>query len=137
MTLLRRSLLATALLAAGVASASDAVPTGQLPRTVVPWLVQLELKLDPKQERFSGTTRIQVDVAKATDVIWMHGRGLKISSARYVPVNGLNQDLAVSEAHVSGVLKLTAPRPIQLASTRPSTPPLFPANSASSNPKTL
>ena len=58
MTLLRRSLLATALLAAGVASASDAsgpIPAGQLPRTVVPSLVQLELKLDPKQERFSGT----------------------------------------------------------------------------------
>src|SRR5690349_2705288 len=74
--ILRRSLLATALLAAtGLASAaapaSDvAVPTGPLPRTVVPSEVGLHLSIDPTQERFSGRVEISVDVAQATDTIW-------------------------------------------------------------------
>src|SRR5690606_31962551 len=53
---LRPSLLATALLAAtGMASAADAsVPTGPLPRTVVPSEVALQLTIDPAQPRFSG-----------------------------------------------------------------------------------
>ena len=113
MTLLRRSLLATALLAAGAASAADAtpatdVPAGQLPRNVVPSLVQLELKLDPKQERFSGKTRIEATVAEATDVIWMHGRGLKVGKAEAVLANGKRIALAAEQVHVSGVLKLSA-----------------------------
>nr|AGW45523.1 aminopeptidase N [uncultured bacterium Lac36W] len=113
MTLLRRSLLATALLAAGAASAADAVPAsdtpaGQLPRNVVPSLVQLELKLDPKQERFSGTTRIQATVAEATNVIWMHGRDLKIGKAEAVLANGKRLALTAEQVHVSGVLKLIA-----------------------------
>ncbi|HET6435431.1 MAG TPA: M1 family aminopeptidase [Xanthomonadaceae bacterium] len=107
----RRTLLALALSAAtGLASAATPpeVPTGPLPRTVVPSLVSLELKLDPKQATFSGHTIIHVEVARPTDVIWMHGRGLKIASARYLPENGRDQDLVASEADVSGVLKLAA-----------------------------
>ena len=125
MTLLRRSLLATALLstgvlatgaafaadgataAANVASAGD-IPTGQLPRTVVPSLVQLELKLDPEQARFSGKTRIEADVAKATDVIWMHGRDLEIGKAEAVLPSGKRIPLSAEQVHVSGVLKLSA-----------------------------
>jgi len=58
--ILRRTLLATALLAAtGLASAAaqpsdGTVPTGPLPRTVVPSEVGLHLTIDPAQERFSG-----------------------------------------------------------------------------------
>lgn len=110
MPLLRRSLLATALVASmGLAHAADNtdVPKGPLPRTVVPSLVQLELKLDPKQANFSGKTRIEAKVAEATDVIWMHGRGLKISKAEAV-VGSKRIALTPAEADVSGVLKMTA-----------------------------
>ena len=62
MPVLRRSLLATALLATlGVAHAADSgsdVPKGPLPRNVVPSLVQLEMKLDPKQANFTGTWKL-------------------------------------------------------------------------------
>jgi alanyl aminopeptidase len=110
MPLLRRSLLATALVAAAglVHAADDAgVPKGPLPRTVVPSLVQLELKLDPKQAEFSGTTRIEARIAEATDVVWMHGRGLKISKAEAI-VGKKRIALTPTEADVSGVLKMTA-----------------------------
>jgi alanyl aminopeptidase len=117
--ILRRSLLATALLAAtGLASAASApaadgaVPTGPLPRTVVPSEVGLHLTIDPAQDRFSGHVEISVDVASATDTIWMHGKGLNITKAVYMPRNGRNQDLTAAEVDVSGVLKLTAPKPI-------------------------
>ena len=105
----KRTLLAAALLAvAAAASAADAVPTGPLPRTVVPSLVKLELKLDPRQETFSGRTSIQARVAEPTDVIWMHGRGLKIAKAEATVAGGGKVALTASEADVSGVLRLQA-----------------------------
>jgi len=112
---LRRTLLATALLFASgaVAAASgDDVPTGPLPRTVVPSEVGLTLTIDPAQPRFSGRVELSVDVAEATDTIWMHGKGLQIHRAVYMPRNGRNQELSAEEVHVSGVLKLTAPQEI-------------------------
>src|SRR6478672_1800873 len=116
MPVLRRSLLATALLATlGVAHAADSgsdVPKGPLPRNVVPSLVQLELKLDPKQANFTGTTRIQAKVSEATDTIWMHGQGLKIAKAEAVLKGGKRIALTPSEADVSGVLKMAAAQPI-------------------------
>jgi alanyl aminopeptidase len=110
----RQNLLAVALLAAaGLASAanatpSDAVPTGPLPRNVVPSEVSLELKIDPAEPRFSGHVRIDVDVATATDTIWMHGRGLNITRAQFLPRHGAAIDLHAVEADVSGVLKVTS-----------------------------
>ena len=108
MTLLRRSLLATALVASlGVAHAADntGVPKGPLPRTVVPTLVSLELKLDPKQANFTGTTRIEAQVSEATDAFWMHGRDLKISKAEAI-VGKKRIALTATPADVSGVLKM-------------------------------
>src|SRR5690606_35107015 len=116
---LRRTLLATALafaasaVATGLAAAAEAdVPTGPLPRTVVPSEVGLTLTIDPVQPRFSGRVEMSVDVAEATDTIWMHGKGLEIRRAVYMPQDGRNQELAAEEVHVSGVLKLTAPQAI-------------------------
>lgn len=111
------SLLAAALCAAGAARAAD-VPTGPLPRTVVPELVSLELRLDPRQQRFSGSTRIDASVAEPTDVVWMHGRGLKIDSATAVLDGDLRIPLQASEADVSGVLKLQAPAPLPAGKAR-------------------
>lgn len=133
--LMRKTLLATALMAAvGFVQAAPApasppaattapdkaastgtesgVPTGPLPRTVVPSEVSLQLKLDPAQPRFSGHVSISVDVASPTKVIWMHGRKLDIKKAVYMPEDGKNLNLTAAEADVSGVLKLTAPETI-------------------------
>src|SRR3546814_17063444 len=68
--------------------------------------------MDPAQTRFSGHVDISVDVASATDTIWMHGKGLEITRAVYMPENGRNQDLAAAEVAVPGVLPLTAKRAI-------------------------
>ncbi|HVR80469.1 MAG TPA: M1 family metallopeptidase, partial [Luteimonas sp.] len=112
---LRRTLLASALLAAtGLAQAADPmpgvsgeVPTGPLPRNVVPTLVQLQLKVDPQQARFSGSTRIEATIAAPTKVIWMHGRDLKIVKAQ-VLMGERRIALTAEQVDVSGVLKLVA-----------------------------
>jgi len=116
---LRRTLLAIALsAAAGLAVAAtpaaprDAVPTGPLPRNVVPSEVALQMTIDPARDRFSGHVDISVDVASATNTIWMHGKGLNITHAVYKPRNGADQPLTAAEVDVSGVLKLTAPKAI-------------------------
>ncbi|MFT3805902.1 M1 family aminopeptidase [Arenimonas sp.] len=112
-----RHLLAAAaaffFLSSGALAADDGVPRGRLPRTVVPGKVALELKIDPAQPRFSGVVRIQARFAEATDTIWMHGRDLNIVSARVAPKNGRNQTLTAAQVDVSGVLKLTAAKPIE------------------------
>ena len=93
--------------AAGVTAPAE-VPTGPLPRTVVPSLVELELKLDPGQPRFSGSTTIHADIARPTDVVWMHGRDLDVSRAEAVLPAGRRVPLEAKQVHVSGVLRLTA-----------------------------
>ena len=110
----RRHALALALSLAAIGAveaAETAVPTGPLPRTVVPTLVQLELKIDPKQAGFSGVTRIQADIAEATDTVWMHGRGLKIGKAS-ATVGKRTIPLTASEADPSGVLRLVSATPL-------------------------
>ncbi|WP_242112977.1 M1 family metallopeptidase [Luteimonas aquatica] len=97
-------------LPAGPAGAADPVPTGPLPRTVVPTLVRLELKIDPRQERFSGTVRIEAEVKQATDTIWMHGRDLTIGKTEAVLADGTRVALRTQLADVSGVLKMRAAR---------------------------
>ena len=102
------SLPAVSILLFGcVTHAADAVPKGQLPRTVVPTLVRLELKLDPAQPRFSGKVRIEAKVAQATDTIWMHARSLTISKAEAI-AGAQRFALTAESADVSGVLKLSA-----------------------------
>ena len=96
------------LLPAFAAHADDSVPTGRLPRTVVPSHVALDLRIDPAQTGFSGHVAMEVDVAEATSTIWMHGRDLKIIRARLIPENGKALDLSASQVDVSGVLKFVA-----------------------------
>lgn len=55
-----------------------APPGGRLPVSVRPEHYALELAIDPRQPRFQGTARIRVDLAEATDRIFLHGRGLSV-----------------------------------------------------------
>ena len=106
------SALVLIVAAMGVRADDGAVPTGPLPHTVVPTRVQVELKLDPAQPRFSGATRIEATVAAATDTIWMHGKDLAVSRAEAVLDDGRRIALEAAEVDVSGVLRLAAAEPV-------------------------
>jgi len=81
-------------------------PAGRLPQAVVPTHYTLELTIDPRQERFAGRTRIDVDVRESVQKIWLHGLGLEITAV-YVSVGGAKIPAAftVSEP-VTGVARL-------------------------------
>ncbi|HEX3343856.1 MAG TPA: M1 family aminopeptidase [Polyangiaceae bacterium] len=54
---------------------------GRLPETVTPQRYSLELRIDPSQARFSGTTSIQVVVPRPTSYVVMHGRDMHVTRA--------------------------------------------------------
>ncbi len=106
----RARLLAVLLSWVGVVGAGDEVPLGRLPRTVVPERYGIELRMDPHEEGFRGRTTIDVNVAQATEVIWLHGRGLQFDKAALRTGSGEEIPLRVEVADTpGGVLKLTAP----------------------------
>ena len=44
------------------ADSAEAVPLGKLPRWAVPRSYRLEFRVDPKQDGYSGTTTIKLDL---------------------------------------------------------------------------
>ncbi|MEP7282702.1 MAG: hypothetical protein ABI696_12050, partial [Rubrivivax sp.] len=81
---------------AAAAASPQAVPTGRLPRTVVPTHVALELRIDPAQERFSGVVRLDVNVTQATRTFWLHGKRLNVTQATLTPTGGVPVELSVT-----------------------------------------
>src|SRR5918993_3596807 len=107
MVAIRCALPALVFLFATSSYADDAVPKGALPRIVVPSLVQLELRIDPGQPRFSGMARIEAEVTQPTQTIWMHGRDLTITKAEVILSGGKRIAMSAQNVDVSGVLRLT------------------------------
>ena len=64
--------------------AEGEVPTGPLPRNVVPTGYELALTADPRQEAFTGVVRIAVTIERPTRHIYLHGNGLRVSVARVI-----------------------------------------------------
>jgi alanyl aminopeptidase len=62
-------------------AAADAVPS-RLPLSVRPLSYALELKVMPKTDHFSGRTQITVVLEHATQRIWLHGKGLHVTSVK-------------------------------------------------------
>ena len=75
-----RPILTVALLltAATASRADEAIPRGQLPDDIRPERYRLQLEVDPRQERFSGTAQIEVTVAQPLRGFWLHGHQLDV-----------------------------------------------------------
>jgi cytosol alanyl aminopeptidase len=63
------------------APAAPTPPSLRLPDAVRPTNYAVVLKMDPKAESFEGTVDVALEIQKATDVIWMHGKGLIVKEA--------------------------------------------------------
>ncbi len=70
----RAALLCLAIVASSIVHADD-VPRGKLPRQVVPTAYAVDLRMDARAERYSGTVAINLDVREATDHFFIHARG--------------------------------------------------------------
>src|SRR5690348_17935554 len=88
---LLRTTLFTALAACGasaLAAPAGQVPTGRLPGWAVPQSYHLAFKVDPAQKDFSGTTTIEVKLARASDHLWLDGADLTVSRVRITDAAG-------------------------------------------------
>jgi len=54
---------------------------GRLPPTARPLRYALSLRIDPQQPRFSGTTKVKVEIPEPTFFVVMHARGMNIVRA--------------------------------------------------------
>jgi aminopeptidase N len=106
------SLIAGLALAGGVGADTGPVPTGRLPRTLLPTHYTLTLELDPAREDFSGEVRIQVRLAAAAQVLFLHGKDLDVTHAEAIPTGAAAIPLRAASAHESGVLSLRAEAPL-------------------------
>ncbi len=66
--------------AAATPSADEPAPTGQLGRNVTPQRYALDLRIVPSEPRFSGTTRIAVQIAAPTRTIHLHALHLDVNA---------------------------------------------------------
>jgi hypothetical protein len=63
------------------AGAAESYPHGRLPDTIRPQRYTLALDIDPGKQNFSGQADIAVEIRQPSQRIWLHGSGLKVSSA--------------------------------------------------------
>jgi alanyl aminopeptidase len=92
---------------------SDPPPLGRLPADVQPLHYGLELEILPTRDRYSGRVSIDVELARARQGIWMHGRGLAVERAQVRGADGSVQRATWQEIPGSdGVAALRTPRAV-------------------------
>jgi alanyl aminopeptidase len=98
--------------AAPAAAPSEPVPKGQLPRDARPTHERLALTIDPDADRFTGSAAIDVTLERPRDVLWLHGRGLSVSSCTLTLPSGERLAASWTEVDPSGVARLSLPRAV-------------------------
>ena len=66
---------------APVVPGGDSPPGFRLPSDTYPLAYTIALAVDPSQEGFAGTETIKVRLDTPRQAVWLHGRGLEVSSA--------------------------------------------------------
>jgi alanyl aminopeptidase len=94
-----------------VASAGEA-PVGRLGDSVAPRRYRIELRVDPRQDSFSGVTEIDVTFKEPREQVWLHGKNLQVDEAWLSTAEADRIDLAYEEKLESGVALLTLTRPV-------------------------
>ncbi|HWT17166.1 MAG TPA: M1 family metallopeptidase [Patescibacteria group bacterium] len=85
--MLRTLLLYVAIIATNVSAATAAttdVPRGKLPRLVEPVAYAVDLRMDARADRYSGTVAIELEVKEATDHFYFHARGSTLSDVQLI-----------------------------------------------------
>lgn len=82
-------------------------PVARLGDAVVPTRYQIELKIDPTQDWFSGAVTIDVSIGEAGDSIWLHGKNLDVSEVFLTDSHSNRIDASYDERDDSGVALVT------------------------------
>ncbi len=70
------------------APAPQPPPEGRLPADVRPTHYALDLAIDPREERFHGTARIDVTLPGAQRAIYLNAKGMNVTEATITPEGG-------------------------------------------------
>ncbi|MFN2166016.1 MAG: hypothetical protein ACK2U9_07115, partial [Anaerolineae bacterium] len=85
----------------------DTAPPGRLPDGVRPLAYTLDLQLDPREDAFTGTVTIDIALDTPGDHLWLHGKGLRVESARARLQDGRRIEARYEEVLDSGVARLS------------------------------
>jgi alanyl aminopeptidase len=94
------------------AAVSAEPPQGELDDVVSPVHYRLELTINPRLDRFSGKTSIDISLAAATDRIWLHGNKLDVSEAYLTDADGNRVEATYEQVLGSGVALVTLAEPV-------------------------
>ena len=90
---------------------AEEAPIGQLGKSVVPIRYNLQLRIDPTQEFFTGQTTIELEISSASQRLWLHGKNLSVSEV-YLTDKDSNRIAADYQQHLeSGVALVTLEKP--------------------------
>ncbi|MBB4097636.1 M1 family metallopeptidase [Sphingomonas kyeonggiensis] len=109
---MRALAFAFALTLPAIANAQDAQPTGKLPDTVTPLAYRLDLTIVPEKPRFTGHTEIDVQLNKAAQTVWMHGRNLNVTRAVAI-VGGKEVPLTFAQKSPYGLAQIDFGKTVQ------------------------
>ena len=87
-------------------------PIGVLGNSVTPVHYQLELVIDPSQERFSGTATINVSLNEDRADLWLHGKNLNVTDVFVVDREDKRVSAIYAEKDDSGVALVSFERAI-------------------------
>jgi alanyl aminopeptidase len=90
----------------------------RLPEDTHPLAESIELRIDPRQERFSGVVDIEVRLDRARAVVWLHGKDLRVSSATITPEGGAPLAGTWQERDESGLASIGTATPIPTGRAR-------------------
>ena len=88
------------------------VPAGQLDESTIPLHYRLKLDINPRLPEFTGTTEIDVEIREATQLIWLHGKNLAVSSAEIIQ-DEQTITAVYKQRHDSGVASLVTETVVQ------------------------
>ncbi len=109
---MRSFAFALAITLPALAQAQDSQPTGKLPDTVRPLAYRLDLTLIPETPRFNGHAEIDVELKRAAQTVWMHGRNLHVSRAVAV-IGGKEVPLSFAQKSPYGLAQIDFGKTVQ------------------------
>ena len=98
--------------AAPVPERSTEPPIAALGDTVTPLHYQLEITIDPSQERFSGTAAINISLNEDRADVWLHGKNLNVTDVYLMDSENKRVKANYEEKHDSGVALVSFERPV-------------------------
>jgi alanyl aminopeptidase len=92
-------------------AAEEPPPRGLLPEDVTPERYEIDLRVVPEEDRFSGEVRIAIRLARPRTSLWLHGRDLRVREAR-VRTGAGEVTGAFAVVGEEGLARITLPRPV-------------------------